>query len=359
MSQIDNSVNNPLNEQPVLAVENLEISIKANDEALVKGISFDIQAGEIFALVGESGSGKSLTSLATMRLLPDALSITRGDIRLKGDTLFTLSEQQMNQVRGDKIAMIFQEPQTSLNPVQTIGQQLKEVLKLHHNLSAREMQPKLVALLEEVGIPEPKARLTWYPHQLSGGQKQRVMIAMALACEPEVLIADEPTTALDVTIQKQVLALLNDLRQRRNLAILLITHDMGVVYEMADRVAVMQYGEILEQASRDEFFANPQHDYSKKLINSLPQGQSYLSGEGLTAAPAETVLRVDDLRVWVPEKTGHFSAYGRSYQGRRWGQFRDQQGRDPGLSRGVGLGQDHHGQGHLALGSALQRRGGV
>ncbi|OUR66075.1 ABC transporter ATP-binding protein, partial [Bermanella sp. 47_1433_sub80_T6] len=185
--------------QTVLSVHNLQVSAGSNP--LVKGISFEIKQGEIFALVGESGSGKSLTSLSIMRLLPEVLKITAGEVVFGQQKIFELTETQMNSVRGKKIAMIFQEPQTSLNPVQTVGVQLQEVLKLHQNINATDLQTKLISLLEEVGIPEPEARLKWYPHQLSGGQKQRIMIAMALACEPELLVADEPTTALDVTIQ--------------------------------------------------------------------------------------------------------------------------------------------------------------
>ena len=202
----------------VLSVDKLSISLSQNpDVKLVKNISFHIKQDEIFALVGESGSGKSLTSLAIMRLLDEALAISSGTIHLRGDNLFARTEMGMNTVRGRKIAMIFQEPQSSLNPVQTIAQQLREVIELHQNVSATDIQTRLVELLTEVGIPEPEKRLSWYPHQLSGGQKQRVMIAMALACEPELLIADEPTTALDVTIQKQVLELLNELRKKREI----------------------------------------------------------------------------------------------------------------------------------------------
>ena len=281
----------------ILSIKNLKIA--AGNLPLVKGISFDIKRGEIFALVGESGSGKSLTSLAIMRLLPDVLTITGGDIIFKDKRLFSLSESNMNTIRGRKIAMIFQEPQSSLNPVQTIGKQLQEALLLHQTVAPKDLQSRLVGLLEEVGIPDPTARLKWYPHQLSGGQKQRVMIAMALACEPELLVADEPTTALDVTIQRQILELLDDLRQTRNLSVLLITHDMGVVSEMADRVAVMQHGELLELAHCKEFFANPQHQYSQHLINALPKRNTFFK-----AKSKEALLSVTDLKVWFPKKHG-------------------------------------------------------
>ena len=282
---------------PLLTVRNLNID--AGNTCLVKNVSFDIYPKEIFALVGESGSGKSLTSLSIMRLLPEALTVSQGEINFKEIKLFNLPETKMNSIRGRKIAMIFQEPQTSLNPVQSIGTQLQEVLSLHQDIKGADLKNKLVELLEEVGIPDPRARLKWYPHQLSGGQKQRVMIAMALACEPDLLIADEPTTALDVTIQRQILELLDNLRKTRNLGVLLITHDMGVVSEMADRVAVMQYGEILEQTDCKSFFINPQHEYSKKLINSLPDIHNFIQG-----IDADTILKVNDLKVWFPKKHG-------------------------------------------------------
>ncbi|EAT12077.1 ABC transporter ATP-binding protein [Bermanella marisrubri] len=286
-----------MNKETILSVRNLQIEV--DTQALVNGVSFDIHQGEIFALVGESGSGKSLTALAIMRLLPEALCISGGAITFKDTALFKLTEMQMNRVRGKKIAMIFQEPQTSLNPVQTIGDQLKEVLKLHQNLTPQETQQKLINMLEEVGIPDPEDRLKWYPHQLSGGQKQRVMIAMALACEPDLLIADEPTTALDVTIQRQILELLDKLRHDRQLSVLLITHDMGIVNEMADHIAVMQHGDILEQAETKAFFENPQHEYSKRLIHSLPKRDDFFKVDS-----KEALLKVDNLKVWFAQKKG-------------------------------------------------------
>ena len=261
--------------QPLLSVRELSVDLlgkagKTVDTRLVNQISFDIHAGKVLALVGESGSGKSLTALAIMRLLPDVLAISGGDVTLSGTDIFALTEARMNAVRGRKVAMVFQEPQSALNAVQTVGQQIGEVLNLHKKLSAAALKQQIISLLTEVGIPDPQQRLDWYPHQLSGGQKQRVMIAMALACEPDLLIADEPTTALDVTIQKQILELLNELRHRRQLGILLITHDMGVVAEMADSVAVMRHGEILEASPAARFFSDPKHEYSRMLIHSLP-----------------------------------------------------------------------------------------
>ncbi len=286
-------------QEPVLSVENL--AIKAGDTSLVKNISFQIQPGEIFALVGESGSGKSLTSLAIMRLLPEALDITGGQIVLNEESLFLLPEVKMQRVRGQQVAMIFQEPMTSLNPVMKVGDQVAEALKVHLKMNRQAARKKVISLFEEVGIPDPEARYDWYPHQLSGGQKQRVMIAMALACEPDLLIADEPTTALDVTIQAQVLELLKRLRDERGLAILFITHDMGVVNEMADRVAVMKQGELVEQADKAHFFANPTHPYTQKLLADAVPKLTYKP-----VSEARSLLRISDLKVHFPIKKGIF-----------------------------------------------------
>ncbi len=237
----------------------------------VDDISFDIRQGETFALLGESGCGKSMTSLSIMRLVPQpAGRIEGGSVLLRGQDLLALPEVAMRKVRGGRIAMIFQEPMTSLNPVMTIGNQIRESLTLHKDLQGAAADRRVVELLDAVGIPDPQRRMQEYPHQLSGGMKQRVMIAMALAGEPELLIADEPTTALDVTIQAQVLDLLKKLQQDSGMSVLLITHDLGVVSGMADRVAVMYAGQIVEQASRDEFFKEPKHPYSRKLFESLP-----------------------------------------------------------------------------------------
>ncbi len=286
-------------QEPVLNVEHLEI--KAGETALVKNVSFQIQPGEIFALVGESGSGKSLTSLAIMRLLPEALDITGGQVVLNDESLFLLPEVKMQRVRGQQVAMIFQEPMTSLNPVMKVGDQVAEALKIHLKMNRQAARKKVISLFEEVGIPDPEARYDWYPHQLSGGQKQRVMIAMALACEPDLLIADEPTTALDVTIQAQVLKLLKRLRDERGLAILFITHDMGVVNEMADRVAVMKQGELVEQADKAHFFSNPTHPYTQKLLADAVPKLTYKP-----VSEARSLLRISDLKVHFPIKKGIF-----------------------------------------------------
>jgi peptide/nickel transport system ATP-binding protein len=236
----------------------------------VDGVSFDIARGETFALLGESGCGKSMTALSLMQLVPAPGRIVLGSARLDGLDLLDLPEVAMRRVRGGRIAMIFQEPQTSLNPVVTIGFQIEEALRLHRGLRGRAARERAVELLHAVGIPDPARRYTEYPHQLSGGMKQRVMIAMALAGEPELLIADEPTTALDVTIQAQILELLRKLQSETGLAMLLITHDLGVVSETAHKVAVMYAGHIVEMAGRERFFSAPQHPYSQKLFESVP-----------------------------------------------------------------------------------------
>ncbi len=287
--------------QPILSVRDLSLVVDKTNELLLKSISFDIQAGEIFALVGESGSGKSLTSLAIMRLLPDALRVTAGDISLHQQSLFAIPEVQMQKIRGKSIAMIFQEPMTALNPVMTTGEQVAEVIRIHLGLENTAVKAKVISLFEEVGLKNAEQRYNWYPHQLSGGQKQRVMIAMALACEPDLLIADEPTTALDVTIQAQVLALLKQIRQDRGLSILFITHDMGVVAEMADQVAVIRDGEILEQAECDHFFTNPEHPYTQSLLKDAIPSKGRKTEE---VNDVSKLLEITDLKVHFPIRKG-------------------------------------------------------
>jgi peptide/nickel transport system ATP-binding protein len=257
---------------PLLVVENLRVRLDAGKTQVraVDGVSFAIDPHETFALLGESGCGKSMTALSLMRLLPEAGHIESGRVLLDGQDLLGLPEIAMRAVRGKRIAMIFQEPMTSLNPVMTIGKQIAETLHRHTDLRGQAVQARVRELLDAVGIPDAKARYHDYPFQFSGGMKQRVMIAIALACEPDLLIADEPTTALDVTIQAQVLELLRRLQRERGMAVMLISHDLGVVAEMAQRVAVMYAGEIVEMAGREEFFANPQHPYTRKLFASLP-----------------------------------------------------------------------------------------
>ncbi len=257
----------------LLVVEDLHTHFGRGESAVraVDGVSFEIRRGETFALLGESGCGKSMTALSLMRLLPQpAGHITGGRVLLEGENLFDLPEASMRRYRGGRIAMIFQEPMTSLNPVMTVGRQIGESLEQHKQLRGEAARNEVITLLDAVGIPDATRRYGEYPHQLSGGMKQRVMIAIALAADPDLLIADEPTTALDVTIQSQVLDLLSKLQEERGMAILLITHDLGVVAQMADRVAVMYAGQIVEQAPRKAFFETPQHPYSQKLFAALP-----------------------------------------------------------------------------------------
>jgi peptide/nickel transport system ATP-binding protein len=237
----------------------------------VDGVSFYVDRGELLGLVGESGCGKSITALSVMRLIAPPGKIVSGEIIFDGKDLRKLSEDEIRQMRGDDIAMIFQDPMTSLNPVFTVGEQIAEALRLHRKLSRKDARNATIEAMREVAIPDPARRVDDYPHQLSGGMRQRVMIAMALACNPKLLIADEPTTALDVTIQAQILELLNDLRKQRDLAVLLITHDLGVVAEVADRVAVMYTGRIVEESPVDELFARPKHPYTEGLLRSVPK----------------------------------------------------------------------------------------
>lgn len=257
----------------LLEVENLSTVIQSGTRKVraVDGVSFHIARGETFALLGESGCGKSMTALSLLRLLPTGGRLVCGSVCLNGENLFNLPEVAMRRVRGARMGMIFQEPMTSLNPVLTVSRQISEVLIAHQHLAREKLQQRQHALLEAVGIPDPARVLANYPHQLSGGMKQRIMIAMALACEPDLLIADEPTTALDVTIQAQVLSLLRTLQTKTGMGMLFITHDLGVVSEVAQRVAVMYAGEIVEMATRDGFFQQPHHPYSQKLFDSLPR----------------------------------------------------------------------------------------
>ena len=260
---------------PLLSVENLATAFdtEGGEVTVVDGVSFEIEAGETLGLVGESGCGKSVTALSIMGLLPKpAGRIAGGRVSFGGEDLNDVPVARLREVRGNRIAMIFQEPMTALNPVHRIGRQLAEAYTLHAPAaSASEVRGRALALLEQVGIPAPERRLTEYPHQLSGGMRQRVMIAMALASRPEVLIADEPTTALDVTIQAQILELLRDLQRETGMAILFITHDLGVIAELCSRVVVMYAGRIAEQATAAALFANPRHPYTQGLLSSIPR----------------------------------------------------------------------------------------
>jgi len=257
----------------LLEVTNLQTHFptRAGLVRAVDGISFSVDAGELLGLVGESGCGKSITALSIMRLIAPPGKIVSGEVLFDGKNLLKLSDSEMRQIRGDDIAMIFQDPMTSLNPVFTVGEQIAEALRLHRNLSRKDARAAAIGAMREVSIPDPARRVDDYPHQLSGGMRQRVMIAMALACDPKLLIADEPTTALDVTIQAQILELLDELRRSRELAVLLITHDLGVVAEVSDRVAVMYTGRIVEEAPVEELFARPRHPYTEGLLRSVPK----------------------------------------------------------------------------------------
>ena len=274
----------------LLEVENLQTHFGTPDGVVraVEGLSFHVEAGETLAVVGESGCGKSVTSLSILRLVPEPPGRIAGRINFEGRDLLRLPEAEMRRLRGNDISMIFQEPMTSLNPVLTIGRQIGETLRLHQGASARQAEARAVEMLTLVGIPAPGRRIREYPHQLSGGMRQRVMIAMALACNPKLLIADEPTTALDVTIQAQILDLMRDLKTRLGSAIMLITHDLGVVAEMAQRVVVMYAGRKVEEAPVDALFADPQHPYTAGLLGAVPRLGSSLSQPG--AAPGRTKL---------------------------------------------------------------------
>lgn len=279
--------------EPLLEVEELRTYFDTRDGVVkaVDGLSFTLHPGEILGVVGESGCGKSITSLSIMRLVPQPPArFAGGAIRFKGQDLLQLSEQEMRAVRGNEISMIFQDPMSSLNPVLTIGDQLTEAIILHKGLSQRAAMERAKEMLQLVQIPEPQRRLEEYPHQLSGGMRQRVMIAMGLACEPKVLIADEPTTALDVTIQAQILALMEEIREKLQTAIILITHDLGVVAEMADRVLVMYAGRKVEEAEVVELFERPQHPYTRGLMASIPK----------LVEPGETAPRLAEIPGIVP-----------------------------------------------------------
>jgi oligopeptide/dipeptide ABC transporter ATP-binding protein len=257
----------------LLEVNNLQTHFPTRSGLVraVDGVSFHLDRGELLGLVGESGCGKSITALSVMRLVAPPGKIVNGEIRFDGKDLLKLSDAEMREMRGDDIAMIFQDPMTSLNPVFTVGEQIAEALRLHRKMSNKQAREATIEAMREVAIPDPARRVNDYPHQLSGGMRQRVMIAMALACNPKLLIADEPTTALDVTIQAQILELLNELRKQRQLAVLLITHDLGVVAEVADRVAVMYTGRIVEESPVEELFARPRHPYTEGLLRSVPK----------------------------------------------------------------------------------------
>ncbi|MBL8654556.1 MAG: ABC transporter ATP-binding protein [Alphaproteobacteria bacterium] len=335
-------------DQTLLRVSDLSVQFdmgRAGKFTAVDRVSFELHRGETLALVGESGSGKSVTALSVLQLLPYPLaSHPSGKIEYRGEELLGAGEGRLREVRGNRIAMIFQEPMTSLNPLHTIEKQIGEALTIHKGLSREAARAKIVELLQLVGLgAQAQQRLDAYPHQLSGGQRQRVMIAMALANEPDILIADEPTTAVDVTIQAQLLKLLKELQEKLGMAILFITHDLGVVRRLAHRVAVMNKGRIVETGPVAEVFGKPQHDYTRHLLAAEPKGKA-----GARDAKARTVLRGDDIKVWFPIKAGVFR--------RTIGHVKAVDGIDVNLKAGHTLGVvGESGSGKTTLGLALLR----
>ncbi|MCQ9209741.1 ABC transporter ATP-binding protein [Granulicatella seriolae] len=273
----------------ILDVKDLHISFKtyAGQVQAIRGVDFQLKKGETLAIVGESGSGKSVTTRSIMRLLSNNASIDGGSILFNGEDLVNKSDRQMQKIRGKEIAMIFQDPMTSLNPTMKIGKQIAEPILKHQGLSKAQAYKRVEELLELVGIPDPKTRMNQYPHQFSGGQRQRIVIAIALGCNPEILIADEPTTALDVTIQAQILELMKDIQKQVDTSIIFITHDLGVVANVADRVAVMYAGRIVEMGLVDEVFYNPQHPYTWGLLSSMPSLESHGSLYAIPGTPPD------------------------------------------------------------------------
>lgn len=288
--------------ETILSVRDLSVAFHqgGNTTLAVDRVSFDIRRGEVVALVGESGSGKSVTANSVLRLLPyPAASHPSGEILFKGRDLLKASDAALRDVRGNDITMIFQEPMTSLNPLHSIERQIGEILKLHQDIEGAAARTKILELLNQVGIREPEKRLAAYPHELSGGQRQRVMIAMALANRPELLIADEPTTALDVTVQAQILELLKNLKEEHGMSMLFITHDLGIVRKFADRVCVMTKGKIVETGPVEEIFTNPQHAYTRHLLASEPKGEPRPADDS-----QPVIMKAEDVKVWFPIKAG-------------------------------------------------------
>ncbi|WP_337998189.1 ABC transporter ATP-binding protein [Oleispirillum naphthae] len=286
-----------MTDTPLLSVENLSVAF-GDAPPVVEGASFTLKRGETLALVGESGSGKSVSALSVLRLLPPLGRCPAGRILFDGADVLEMPEAELRALRGGRVGMVFQEPMTSLNPLHGIGRQVGESLALHTGISGDALRARVVDLLDMVGLPQPGKRLNALPHELSGGQRQRVMIAMALANQPDLLIADEPTTALDVTIQAQILDLLKDLQTRLGMAVLFITHDLGIVRRLADRVCVMHQGRIVEAAATADLFAAPQHAYTRRLLAARPAPRPPREGE------AATVMTADDMKVWFPLKGG-------------------------------------------------------
>ncbi|MCX5580680.1 ABC transporter ATP-binding protein [Kaistia terrae] len=336
----------PLDKPPLLSVEDLSVHFHQGEThtIAVDRISFTVGRGETVALVGESGSGKSVTALSVLKLLPyPSAEHPTGKILLDGKDLLTVSERELRKVRGNDVTMIFQEPMSSLNPLHTIAQQIGEILTIHRGMSGKAAEKRILELLAEVGIRDAEKRLNAYPHQLSGGQRQRVMIAMALANEPDLLIADEPTTALDVTVQAQILKLLKEIQTRTGMALLFITHDLGIVRKIADRVCVMTKGKIVEQGPTRQIFDHPQHSYTQHLLAAEPKGAPPPADE-----TAPVVIEAHDLKVWFPIKRGIFR--------RTVDNIKAVDGIDVGVRRGQTLGVvGESGSGKTTLGLAMMR----
>src|SRR5438045_7510482 len=287
--------------EPLLSIRDLSVAFRQGERELlaVDRVSFDIKPRETVALVGEAGSGKSVTALSVLKLLPASARHPSGSVRFKGRELLGLPEREIRHIRGNDITIVFQEPMTSLNPLHTVERQLSEVLELHGGVTGPAARARVIELLGQVGIPDPASRLASYPHQLSGGQRQRVMIAMALANAPDLLIADEPTTALDVTVQAQILQLLKDLQARLGMAMLFITHDLGIVRRIAETVCVMKDGKIVETGPVAEIFQRPQHPYPRELLAAEPKPD-----HAPLQPQAPIVVETDNLKVWFPVKRG-------------------------------------------------------
>ena len=262
-----------MSEMPLLQVKNLHTSFftDAGEVKAVNGISYNLDAGKVLGIVGESGSGKSVSAYSVLRILTDTGRVTEGEVLFRGENILKYTEPQMQKFRGSRISIIFQDPMTCLNPTFSIGSQLREAIRIHTDRNKEQIRARALEMLQLVGVNEPEKRLKQYPHELSGGMRQRVMIAMALACEPDILIADEPTTALDVTIQAQILELMQDLQKKMGMAIIMITHDLGVIADMCDEIIVMYGGKVCERGTADEIFYNPRHEYTKGLIRSIPR----------------------------------------------------------------------------------------
>ncbi|WP_022951547.1 ABC transporter ATP-binding protein [Leucothrix mucor] len=289
---------------PLVEIDHLTVQFKVGEavNTVVSDVSMTIRRGETLALVGESGSGKTVTAMSILKLLPSPPALwPSGEIRFDGQNMLTISDSVLREMRGNRIGVIFQEPMMSLNPLHTVGKQIAEVLQIHKGLSRKLAEPLILKWLDRVGIPDPQAKINAYPHQLSGGQQQRVMIAMALANEPELLIADEPTTALDVTIQAQILDLIDELKQELGMSVLFITHDLAIVKRFSDRVVVMKKGEVMEQGDTAAVFASPQHPYTQELLQTL-----HVRRKDVIAADAPTLMQVDNFKVWFPIQKGLF-----------------------------------------------------